>query len=120
MLEAAGQSMLITYLGSFATPISLPGWNFQGTAFNVSFVLWSAAAVMISVALPRSAAFGKATGWLGIAGNLATCGLFVPVIGVLLSLLSLPLLLVWYVLIARGLLRLARAAGAVAGAHSTG
>jgi hypothetical protein len=108
ILEASGQSMLTTYLGSFAAPTSLPGWNFQGTAFNVSFVLWSAAAVMTSVAMLRSAIFGKPTGWLGIAGNVATCGLFVPGIGILISLLSLPLLLVWYVLIARGLFRLAQ------------
>ena len=41
MLEAAGQSMLTTYLGAFAaTTGTAPAfWSFQGTAFNVSFAL---------------------------------------------------------------------------------
>ncbi len=116
-LVAAGQSMLTTYLGPFAMAASGPGVNYQGTAFNVSFVLWATAGVMISAVILRSGVFGKATGYLGIAGNVATLGLFVPVFGVLLSLLSLPLLLVWHIMIARGLFRLARRAGEVAGAH---
>jgi hypothetical protein len=108
LLAAAGQSMLTTYLGSFAPPGPLPGWNYQGTAFNVSFVLWSVAGVMTSFAMRRSGSFGKTAGPLGIAGNTAALGLFVPGIGVFLSLLSLPLLLVWYVMIARTLFRFAR------------
>jgi hypothetical protein len=66
---------------------------------------------MISVGMLRSGIFGKATGYLGIVGNSAVFGLFVPVIGVWLSLLSLPLLLIWYLLIAWGLFHLARRTG---------
>jgi hypothetical protein len=110
MLEAAAQSMLTTYLGQFGGPAPLPGWNYQGTAFNLSFVLWSVAATMIALVMRRSAVFGRTMSSVGIAGNLAALGLFAPVIGVALSLLSLPLLLVWYVLIARTLLWLASGA----------
>ncbi len=108
LLVAAGQSMLTTYLGSFAPPGALPGWNYQGTAFNVSFVLWSVAGIMTSFAMRRSGSFGKAAGPLGIVGNAAALGLFVPGIGVFLSLLSLPLLLAWYIMIARTLFRFAQ------------
>lgn len=65
ILLAAGQSMLTTYLGSAAMPAELVGWNYQGTAFNISFVLWSLAGLLISVAMLRSHAFGRVVGAVG-------------------------------------------------------
>lgn len=114
IVAAAGQSMLTTYLGAYAAPAAAPGWNYQGTAFNVSFVLWTVAGIMISAAMLRSGALGKAAGYLGIAGNAGALGLFIPAIGVLLSLLSLPLLLAWLIMIALGLFRLAHSTGEAA------
>lgn len=102
-LEAAGQAMLTTYLGAAAGPSPLPGWNDQGTAFNLSFVLWAVAAVLLSALMRRDGSFGQVAGPLGIVGHALARGLFLPGVGVWLSLLSLPLLLVWYLLIARGL-----------------
>ncbi|MBB5234693.1 hypothetical protein HNQ09_002136 [Deinococcus budaensis] len=107
-LEAAGQSMLTTYLGASAGPNPLPGWHYQGTAFNLSFVLWAVAAVLISALMRRDGSFGRVAGPLGMVGHALALGLFLPGVGVWLSLLSLPLLLVWYLLIARGLLRRGR------------
>jgi hypothetical protein len=107
-LLAAGQSMLTTYLGSFGGPAVLGGWNFQGTAFNVSFVLWSVAGIAISAVMVRSGAFSTWTGWIGIVSFVAALGLFLPVVGVTLSLVSVVLQLVWFALVARGLLRVAR------------
>lgn len=101
-LLAAGQSMLTTYLGN--------GVNIQGTAFNVSYVLWSVGGIMISAVMRRSGAFGRAAGWIGIVGNAAALGLFLPTVGIFLSLVSLVVQLLWYVLVARGLFRLARRA----------
>jgi hypothetical protein len=112
-LLAAGQSMLTTYLGSFGGPAVLGGWNFQGTAFNVSFVLWSVAGIAISVVMLRTGEFSKVAGWVGIASFAAALGLFLPVIGVFLSLASVLLQLVWFVLVARGLFRAARRQGGV-------
>lgn len=102
MFAAAGQSMLTTYLGAFAaTTAAAPSiWNYQGTAFNVSFVLSAVAGILMSLAMLRSSVFGKLTGYLGVAGNAAALGLFAPVVGVLLSLLSLPLLFAWYTRVA--------------------
>ena len=104
--------MLTTYLGTFAaTTAAAPSlWNYQGTAFNVSFVLSATAGILMSIAMLRSTIFGKLSGYLGLAGNAAALGLFAPVAGVLLSLLSLPLLFAWYVRIALRFFRLARVA----------
>jgi hypothetical protein len=108
MLIAAGQTMLTTYLGPFAGPAALAGWNYQGTAFSISFVLWNLAGALISIVMLRDAGFGKATGVVGIVGFAVAPGLFLPVIGVVLSLVGLVVQLIWYVLSARGLFRLAR------------
>jgi hypothetical protein len=109
LLEAAGQAMLTTYLGPFGGPAPLHDWNYQGTAFNLSFVFWSVATTLIALVMLRSPDFGKPIGVLGIVANLTALGLFVPVVGVALSLLSLPLLLIWYLLIARTFFRLGAA-----------
>ena len=110
-LAAAGQSMLTTYLGSFGGPFVLPGWNLQGTAFIASFVLWCGAGIAISAVMVRSGAFGKTAGWIGIAAFAAALGLFLPVVGVTLSLIGVLLELVWFVLIGRRLLGMARGDG---------
>ncbi|NJO84463.1 MAG: hypothetical protein HC828_17955 [Blastochloris sp.] len=107
MLVAAGQSMLTTYLGPFGGPVALAGWSYQGTAFSISFALWCMAGALISIVMLRDAGFGKVTGGVGIVGFVVTLGLFLPVVGVFLSLVGLVVQLVWYVLSARGLLRLA-------------
>lgn len=105
LFAAAGQSMLTTYLGSFAAPTAAGGWNYQGTAFNLSFVLAAVAGILLSTLMMRSPTFGRFAAIMGIVGNLTALGIFLPGVGIWLSLLSLPLLLVWYALIARGLLR---------------
>ena len=75
--------MLTTYLGTFAaTTAATPSlWNYQGTAFNVSFVLSATAGILMSAAMLRSTIFGKLSGYLGLAGNAAALGLFAPVVG---------------------------------------
>lgn len=115
---AAGQAMLTTYLGAFAAPGPEPVWAYQGTAFNVGYTMWAVAGVLISVVMRRHDAFGRVAGGAGIAGNAAALGLFLPVVGVWLALVSLLASLVWYLATARGLLRLARrcAGGHVAAA----
>ena len=45
---------------------------------------------------------------MGIVANVLAVGFFVPAIGVFLSLISVVGLLIWYVLIARGLFMLAQ------------
>jgi hypothetical protein len=50
--------------------------------------------------------FSKITAYMGILASVLGLGLFVPTIGLLLSLISLIPTLMWYILIARRLIRL--------------
>lgn len=93
MLVASGQTMLAIY---------------QGTAFGVSYLLLAIASLIISVVMLWSTSFGKVTAFVGIVANVLAIGLFVPAIGVFLSLISVVGLLIWYVLIARRLFLLAQ------------
>jgi hypothetical protein len=86
MYLAAGQTMLAI---------------FEGTAFYVSYVLLAVAGIMISSVMLRSSIFSKVTAYAGLVGNAIGLGYFVPTRGLLLSLLSVPVLWIWYILIAR-------------------
>jgi hypothetical protein len=88
---AAGQAMLAT---------------FEGTAFQVSYVLASVAGIMIGAVMLRSEIFGRVAAYALIVGDVIGLGLYVPTIGVFLSVISVPVLWVWYVLIARRLIQL--------------
>jgi hypothetical protein len=105
-LVAAAQSMLTTYLGPYATTESVAGIPYQGTAFNVSYVLSSIGALLLSLVMRRSAVFGRAIGTLGAIASVVSLAYFVPSIGALLSVLALPALLAWYVMLALRLWRL--------------
>lgn len=89
---AAGQAMLAIY---------------QGTAFQASYVLGSIAPIVISMVMLQSQVFSKATGYAGIAANVLAFGLYVPGIGIFLAILSAVALMIWDILIARRLWRMA-------------
>jgi hypothetical protein len=89
---AAGETMMATW---------------QGTAFNVSYVLGAVAVLILSFVMVRSALFSRATAYVGIAmGVMMLLPPTVGMAGVILSLLSLVPTAVWLVLIARGLWKL--------------
>jgi hypothetical protein len=91
---AAGQAMLVTW---------------QGTAFDVSYVLSALAVLIVSAVMLRSQhhLFSKVTGYAGLsAGILMLVPPTAGMIGVVFSLLSLVPLVIWLALIARRLLRL--------------
>jgi hypothetical protein len=97
MFLAAGQALLAMY---------------QGSPFFVSFVLQSVAALIISFVMLQSNIFSKATAYVGILGS-ATAILigppwpfFEPAIGALLSLISVVVFAIWYILVARSLFQL--------------
>ena len=88
---AAGQAMLVSW---------------QGTAFDVSYILSALATLIVSAVMLRSHLFSKVTGYAGLsAGVLMLVPPTAGWIGVVLSLLSLLPLIVWLSLIARRLLR---------------
>lgn len=83
--------------------------RYQGTAFHASYILGSLAGIFVSWPMLRTPGFGRVAAWAGILGNVVGFGLYLPVVGLLLGVLSGPLLWVWYILVARGLFRFATA-----------
>jgi Domain of unknown function (DUF4386) len=90
---AAGESLLAT---------------FHGTAFQVSYVLGALGGLLISAAMLRSTLFSRTTAYVRIASSVLDFGLYVPTIGLFISLFSVVFLLIWNVMISRRLLQLGR------------
>ena len=87
ILLSAGQSLLVRY---------------QGTAFNVSYVLVAIAFLIDSVVMLKSEFFTKKTAYFGIAmGILMLLPPTVGMVGFVCSFLSLIPMLIWFVLVAR-------------------
>jgi len=80
----------------------------QGSAFHTSYIVGSVGSIVLSLQMIGSPAFARSTAWFGLLGNSLALGLYVPAIGIWLSLGSVVFLWVWCVLAARDLLRLAR------------
>jgi len=91
-LLAAGQAMLAIW---------------QGTAFDVSYILGAVAQLIVSAVMLRTGIFGTAAAY---AGLLSGAAMLVPptagTVGLVLSLVSLVPLVAWLILVARRLLRL--------------
>jgi hypothetical protein len=79
---------------------------FHGTVFNAHYVLGSTSLLISSFLMLRSDIYSRATAYVGIVTNIVVFGLYVPGIGVYISLLSVVGFLIWYVLIARKLIQL--------------
>jgi len=95
---AAGQALLAIY---------------QGTAFDVSYVLSGVAILLVGVALLRTLAFGRPIAYAAIiVGAAGLVPASAGTVGLVLSLISLLPLVVWLVLVARSLFALAARADA--------
>ncbi len=81
---------------------------FNGTAFHVNYVVGSISGLIISIVMLRSATFSKTTAYVRILSSVLDFGLFVPTIGLYISLFSVVFLLVWNILVAKRLIELAR------------
>lgn len=92
---AAGQFALASY------------WS-QGSAFTFGYLMCSAAGIAVGFAMVRDGALGRAAGWAAVAGNAIGLGLFVPGIGIGLSLFAVVVLWAWYLAIGWRLLRAGR------------
>lgn len=89
LFEAAGEAALAAY---------------GGTAFHTQYIVGSLALLGFSVLMVSSARFGRIAAATGIIANTLVFGLYVPGIGIYLSILSVfPFLFAWYLLIARRL-----------------
>ena len=91
---AAGEAMLAT---------------FNGTAFHLSINLFSIYFLIVPIVMLRSHIFGRVTAYMGILAAIFNWALYVPQIGLFLSILSVfPFLLIWNILIARRLFQLGK------------
>lgn len=84
--------------------------TWQGTAFHTAYLLGSIAGIAIGAVMLRSGRFGRPTAYLMILGNAIGLGLYLPAVGVYVSIFSVLFLEAWYVLVARRLFALGRAA----------
>src|SRR5512143_3781690 len=75
--------------------------HFHGTAFQVSYILGSITGVLIFAAMLRSNVFSKTTAYLRLGSSVFDFGIFIPGIGLFISLLSVVFLLVFNILVAR-------------------
>ncbi|HEX2347608.1 MAG TPA: DUF4386 family protein [Ktedonobacterales bacterium] len=80
----------------------------QGSSYDIGYVLGGVAMLIIAVVMLRSAVFGRATGYIGLlTGALMLIPATAGSVGLVLSLVSLAPALVWDILIARRLFQLA-------------
>jgi hypothetical protein len=109
---AAGDAEKSVYLAAGRTLLTNTGQRAVG-GFNTGLFLISAAGLLASLVMLRTAAFSRATAWVGIFANaLSLADYFRQALTsseIILLLVVLPnalLLIIWYVLVGRGLLRL--------------
>lgn len=85
-----------------AADAALATW--QGTAFHTGYLLGSAAGITIGAVMLRSHLFNHTTAYLMILANTVGLGLYLPGVGVYISVFSVLFLEVWYLLVAHRLL----------------
>ena len=90
---AAGQAMLTGYME-------------MGSSFVVGYLLASAAGVLVGIGMLRNRIFPRLAAWAVIVANVLGLALFAPGIGVLLSIVSVVILIAWYLLVGWRLVRL--------------
>ena len=94
---AAGHGMLASY------------WD-MGTSFVFGYVLSAVGGILLGAALVRARVLGPVAGWLLVVANVVGLGIFLPEVGVAVSLFSVLLLWVWYLRTGWSLVRMVRRA----------
>jgi hypothetical protein len=102
--EAANEAERTTYLA--AGQAMLTAYMEQGSSFVVGYVLASLAGILIGLAMLRSPVFPRIAAWAAVVANVLGFGLFLPAIGVVLSIVSVFILIAWYAAVGWRLLRL--------------
>jgi hypothetical protein len=80
--------------------------HFRGTAYHLHYIFGSVSLLISALLMLRSELFGRATAIVGLVTNVVVFGLYVPEVGVYISLLSVVGYLIWYIQIARRLIPL--------------
>jgi hypothetical protein len=80
----------------------------HGTTFHVSYNLANIVLILIPLVMLQSGIFGKTTAYAGILAGIIGFGLYVPTVGIFVSVLSVLFYALYLVLVARRLLLLGR------------
>jgi hypothetical protein len=80
---------------------------FHGTAFHTSYLLGSISGLIVSLVMLRSQVFSKVTAYVRIGSSIFDFGLYLPTIGIYVSIFSVMFLFLWNIMIARRLFQLA-------------
>ncbi len=92
-LLGAGQAVLSSWLG---------------TPYQTGYVVGSIAMILVSFVMLRSEIFSRFTAYAGILAGVVGFGVYVPKVGVFISILSVVGMQVWYLMIALALLRVSK------------
>jgi len=92
---ASGEGLLAAYMG-------------MGTSFIMGYSLASIAGILAGIAMLRTPLFGRLAAWAAIVANVLGLALFLPGIGIFLSLVSVLILVAWYLGVGWRLARLPR------------
>ncbi len=80
----------------------------MGSGFVFGYLITSVGGLLVGAAMLRTAGW-HAAGWLLLAGTVLGLCIFLPVVGIAISLVSVLVFAVWYVVVAARLWRLAAA-----------
>jgi hypothetical protein len=72
--------------------------HFRGMAYHTHYVLGSVSLLISSILMLRSRLYSKAAAWVGIVTNIVVFGLYVPVVGTYLSMLSALGYAIWFIM----------------------
>lgn len=81
---------------------------FHGTAFHISYLLGSLTGFIISLVMLKTDVFSKTIAYVRIASSVCDLGLYIPGIGLYISIFSVLFLFIHNILIARRLFQLAK------------
>lgn len=92
------------YLASGDTLLIL----FSGINWFMNTLLGTLSLLISALLMLRSNVYSKATAYVGIVTSVITLGFWIPGIGIFLLFLSLPAMMIWYLLLARKFFQMAR------------
>ena len=82
--------------------------NWEGSAFQVSYVVGQLSGILIAIIMLQTRSFGRLVPYALIIGNVVGFGYYLPRVGLAVSAFSGVVLWVWYIAITRSFLKLGR------------
>ena len=80
--------------------------HFHGMAYHTHYVLGSLSLLISSILMLRSNVYSKTFAWVGIVTNIVVFGLYVPIVGIWISMLSVLGYAIWFIMFGLRMYRL--------------